>query len=174
MFSTPGNCVAGFTAAGAGIGATAGAWAGGGIGGAGGAAGGTLVAPGVGTIGGGVLGAEAGAAGGALVGGGLGAGAGYLVGSIVCSSSTGTGGGGTGGGRRVTFGHGGRHLAGSGLNQSQVEAAIEKQVQEIAQSSSSTGSFWGKVVVNGQQIFYRAFTLPDGTINVGTYTVGVP
>ena len=93
VFSTPGNCVAGFTAAGAGVGATAGAWAGGGIGGAGGAAGGTLVAPGVGTIGGGILGAEAGAAGGALVGGGLGAGAGYLVGSIVCSNRSGSSGG---------------------------------------------------------------------------------
>lgn len=87
-----GNCVAGFTAAGAGVGAVGGAWVGGGIGGAGGAAGGTLVAPGVGTIGGGVLGAEAGAAGGALVGGGLGAGAGYAVGSIVCASRSGGGG----------------------------------------------------------------------------------
>lgn len=92
VFSTPGNCVAGFTVAGAGVGAVGGAWVGGGIGGAGGAAGGTLVAPGVGTIGGGVLGAEAGAAGGALVGGGLGAGAGYLVGNIVCSSRSGNGG----------------------------------------------------------------------------------
>ncbi|MGA8027470.1 MAG: hypothetical protein WB992_10005, partial [Bryobacteraceae bacterium] len=88
-----GNCVAGFTAAGAGIGAVGGAWVGGGIGGAGGAAGGTLVAPGVGTIGGGVLGADAGAAGGALVGGGLGAGAGYVVGSVVCASRSGGGGG---------------------------------------------------------------------------------
>jgi hypothetical protein len=93
VFSTQGNCVAGFTAAGAGIGATAGAWAGGGIGGAGGAAGGTLIAPGVGTVGGGILGAEAGSAGGALVGGGLGAGAGYAIGSIVCANRSGGGGG---------------------------------------------------------------------------------
>jgi hypothetical protein len=33
---------------------------------------------------------------------------------------------------------------------------------------------WGKVVVDGQQVFYGAFTLPGGTINVGTYTVGAP
>jgi hypothetical protein len=85
---------------------------------------------------------------------------------------TGTGSGSAG--KRVTFGHGARHLAGSALEQTQVENAIKAQVQEIASGSSSTGSFWGKVVVNGQQIYYRAFTLADGTINIGTYTVGAP
>jgi RHS repeat-associated protein len=79
---------------------------------------------------------------------------------------------------RVVFGqgvgHGARHLAGSGLSQVAVENAIKAQVEELAASSSTTGSFWGKVVVNGQEVFYRAHTLPDGTINVGTYTVGAP
>jgi RHS repeat-associated protein len=62
--SSSNNCVAGFTAAGAGTGAAAGAWLGGGIGGVSGAGGGTLLAPGFGTVGGAVLGGEAGAAGG--------------------------------------------------------------------------------------------------------------
>jgi hypothetical protein len=90
-----GNCVAGFTAAGAGVGVEIGGLVGGGVGAVGGAGlgagGGTLVAPVVGTIGaglaGGVAGEVAGAAGGALVGGGLGAGAGYLLGNIVCNRS---------------------------------------------------------------------------------------
>ena len=78
------------------------------------------------------------------------------------------------GGARVTFGHGARHLAGTGIPQVEVEAAIRSQVQSIARGASATGSFWGKVVVRGQKIFYRAFTRPDGSIHVGTYTVGSP
>jgi RHS repeat-associated protein len=74
----------------------------------------------------------------------------------------------------VIFGHGARHLAGSGLQQSAVEKAITTQVQKAVAGSAATGEFWGKVVVDGQQVFYRAFTLPNGTINVGTYTVGAP
>jgi RHS repeat-associated protein len=74
----------------------------------------------------------------------------------------------------VIFGHGARHLAGSGLQQAAVEKAITTQVQKAVAGSAATGEFWGKVVVDGQQVFYRAFTLPNGTINVGTYTVGAP
>lgn len=43
----------------------------------------------------------------------------------------------------VTFGHGARHLAGTGLNQTAVEAAIRAEVQSIAESASTTGEFWG-------------------------------
>ncbi len=75
---------------------------------------------------------------------------------------------------RVVFGHGARHLAGTGLQRAVVEQAIKAQVQETAAGASSTGSFWGKVVVNGQQVFYRAYTLANGAINIGTYTVGAP
>jgi hypothetical protein len=71
----------------------------------------------------------------------------------------------------VTFGHGARHLVGTGLDQGDVEAAIEAQVTEGVSGSSSTGSFWGRVAVSGQTIKYRAYTLPDGVINVGTYYV---
>jgi hypothetical protein len=76
---------------------------------------------------------------------------------------------------RVTFsgvgqvvGHGARHLTKLGLSQAEVEAAIADDVQTIA-FSTRTGSFYGKVTVKGQTIAYRAYTLPDGTINVGTY-----
>ncbi|MGH9045300.1 MAG: RHS repeat-associated core domain-containing protein [Acidimicrobiales bacterium] len=34
-----------------------------------------------------------------------------------------------------------------------------------------TGSFWGRVMVNGQTIEYRAYTLPNRTINIGIYHV---
>jgi RHS repeat-associated protein len=71
----------------------------------------------------------------------------------------------------ITFGHGARHLAGTGLQQGEVEAAIQSQVEQSVAGASSTGSFWGRVVVNGQTIEYRAYTLPSGTINIGTYYV---
>ncbi len=168
------NCVAGFAAAGAGVFGAMGMDVGFELGGAGGALVGTAGGP-AGTVAGGVGGMVAG---GAIVGGAgfyYGSRLGASIGNAVCASSTGTGGGGTSGpDEQVTFGHGARHLAGSGLDQTQVETAIKEQVEGIAKTSSSTGNFWGKVVVNGQQIFYRAFTLPNGTINVGTYTVGAP
>jgi hypothetical protein len=70
----------------------------------------------------------------------------------------------------VTFGHGARHLAGTGLNQAEVEAAIKQDVQaSVKNATQPTGNFWGRVNVSGQTIEYRAYTLPNGTINVGTY-----
>lgn len=74
----------------------------------------------------------------------------------------------------VVFGHGARHLAGTGLEQAAVENAIRVEIQQTAARSAVTGEFWGKVTVDGQQVFYRAYTLENGTINVGTYTVGAP
>lgn len=74
----------------------------------------------------------------------------------------------------VTFGHGALHLQGTALDQSDVENAIANEIDQITSSSSTTGSFWGSVSVDGQQIYYRAYTLPNGTVNVGTYTVGAP
>jgi len=71
---------------------------------------------------------------------------------------------------RITFGHGARHLEGSGLSQAAVESAIEGAVR----AAPNAGTRWGCwVQVNGQWIQYRAFVLPDGTINIGTY-VRVP
>ena len=70
---------------------------------------------------------------------------------------------------QVTFGHGARHLEGTGLSARQVESSILQQVASQASQASSTGSFWGRVEINGVTIEYRAYTLADGTINVGTY-----
>ena len=69
----------------------------------------------------------------------------------------------------ITFSHGARHLVGTGLEQGAVESAIQGEIQDVVANASSTGSFWGRVTLNGQTIEYRAFTLPNGTINVGTY-----
>jgi hypothetical protein len=67
---------------------------------------------------------------------------------------------------RITFfGHGARHLEGSGLSQAAVESGIEGAVR----AAPNAGTHWGWVQVNGQWIQYRAFVLPDGTINIGTY-----
>jgi hypothetical protein len=90
------------------------------------------------------------------------------------------GGGGVGGragitkgiaGRQVTIqsGHGARHLAGTRLAPGTVESAIGSQVQQATSGASATGSFRGRVTLEGHVIEYRAFTLPNGTINVGTY-----
>lgn len=47
--------------------------------------------------------------------------------------------------RQVTIqsGHGARHLVGTGLTATEVEAAIKQSVGLITQKASTTGSFWG-------------------------------
>jgi hypothetical protein len=35
--------------------------------------------------------------------------------------------------------------------------------------ASVTGSFSGRTIIGGRIIEYRAYTLPDGTINIGTF-----
>jgi len=74
----------------------------------------------------------------------------------------------------VTFGHGARHLEGSGLNQEAIESAIRHDINRIFSQQWVTlpaGTFWGRVTVGGQTVTYRAHPLPNGTINVGTYTI---
>lgn len=70
----------------------------------------------------------------------------------------------------IKWGHGARHLIGTGLSQGSVEAAIAADVDAIA-AAGGTGAFWGRVGVQGSTIEYRAYTLADGTINVGTYYI---
>jgi hypothetical protein len=72
---------------------------------------------------------------------------------------------------KIIFGHGARHLAGTGLDEAVVNAAIKSQIEQSIEKASATGSFWGRVTVDGQTIEYRAYSLPGGTINVGTYYV---
>jgi hypothetical protein len=53
-----------------------------------------------------------------------------------------------------------------------IEAAIQADIQAITSSSSVNGEFYGRVIVNGTTVEYRAFALPDGRIDVGTYYKG--
>jgi RHS repeat-associated protein len=76
--------------------------------------------------------------------------------------------GGSGAGN-IGFGHGARHLAGTGLSRSEVEAAIEGQVRRSTAGATVGGSFGGRLTVGGQTIEYRGYGLPDGRINIGTY-----
>lgn len=71
----------------------------------------------------------------------------------------------------ITFGHGARHLIGTGLDEGDVESVITSQVRESISGAQPSGSFWGRVTVDGQTVEYRAFTLSNGTINIGTYYV---
>lgn len=68
----------------------------------------------------------------------------------------------------VTFGHGARHLPGTGLDQAEVEEAITTSVQRSAQGARAVSNFWGRVTVDGRVVEYRAAKLADGSINVGT------
>ncbi len=43
--------------------------------------------------------------------------------------------------------------------------------QRSAQGARAVGNFWGRVVVNGRVVEYRAAKLANGSINVGTYYV---
>jgi hypothetical protein len=69
----------------------------------------------------------------------------------------------------ISWGHGARHLAGTSVSASDAEAAIAGQIERSIANAASTGSFWGRVSIQGATIEYRAFTLTDGTVNVGTY-----
>ena len=74
------------------------------------------------------------------------------------------------GGVATTFGHGVLHLEGTGLVQGVVEGAITRQIQSQAAQGAKFGQgFWGRITIGGRTVEYRAFTLPDGTINIGTY-----
>lgn len=72
---------------------------------------------------------------------------------------------------RVIFkaAHGARHLEGTGLTSGQVEDAIRTQIGGQVKDATATGEFRGRVTVDGTTLEYRAYTLPSGEINVGTY-----
>jgi RHS repeat-associated protein len=65
--------------------------------------------------------------------------------------------------------HASPHLDGLSVTADDVEQAIASNIQSQAATASSTGSFWGQVTVNGVHFRFRAFTLENGEINVGTY-----
>ncbi len=70
---------------------------------------------------------------------------------------------------RIAFGHGVRHLEGTGLSQEEVERAIEEQVRTSVGGGTASGPFAGRVGVGGTTIEYRGYGLDGGGINIGTY-----
>ena len=70
-------------------------------------------------------------------------------------------------GKTIDFGHGGRHLEGTGLNIDTVNQALAKEVSRI---HPGTGQFYkGQIVVDGITIEYTSYGVRDGVINIGTY-----
>ena len=70
-------------------------------------------------------------------------------------------------GKQIDFGHGGRHLEGSGLSLQQVEQAI---AQDVITKNPQVGVFSRAYVkIFGKLVEYHYFLLENGTINVGTY-----
>ena len=71
------------------------------------------------------------------------------------------------GDKEVSFGHGGRHLEGTGLSANEVNQTIAK---DVVTKNHGTGQFYkGKLDVNGVTIEYTSYGVKDGLINVGTY-----
>jgi RHS repeat-associated protein len=72
-------------------------------------------------------------------------------------------------GQKITVGHGGRHLNGTDLSIAQVNNAIANDVINQTLQPGVVNKF--QININGITLEYRAFLLPDGTINIGTYFV---
>jgi RHS repeat-associated protein len=69
----------------------------------------------------------------------------------------------------ITFGHGDRHLDGTGLSPEEVESAIEDQVRQGTQGAEVDGEFRGRVRVGDREIEYRGYGRGGGRIEIGTY-----
>ena len=72
----------------------------------------------------------------------------------------------------ITFGHGARHLVGTGLTQAEVEADIEAAVRELLATGNVYGNFWGVIDASGFPIWYRAYFVSAVLLKIGTYTIG--
>ena len=69
----------------------------------------------------------------------------------------------------VTFGHGGRHLEGTGLTVSQVNQTL---ANEIPMLNLSVGQYYpSEITINGTRLFYGAKKLNEGVIHIGTYYI---
>lgn len=71
------------------------------------------------------------------------------------------------GNKEVSFGHGGRHLAGTGLSIHDVNQAIANDV--VIKNTGVNQFYKGQIEVNGIIIEYTSYGVKDGLINVGTY-----
>ena len=69
---------------------------------------------------------------------------------------------------KVVFGHGARHLEGTGLSQERVEAIIDEAVSGLGPNDVS-GYFQGRVQIDGTVIQYNGYPLSNQTLNIGTY-----
>jgi RHS repeat-associated protein len=67
--------------------------------------------------------------------------------------------------------HGARHVARVGLSPQRVETAIVRHVEAATRGSSITGEFYGRLVVDGVVVQYKAIPRPGGVVSVGTYWV---
>jgi len=65
----------------------------------------------------------------------------------------------------VTFGHGGRHIA--GMDVSFAEQTIAKNVPKLNVGEN----YIGNININGMKIEYHAFGRPERVINIGTYFI---
>ena len=72
-------------------------------------------------------------------------------------------------GLQVTFGHGARHMAGTGISPAAVQSAITAVVVPILPLTTPGAGFSGTVNVGGSIIVFRAMPLPGGSCHVGTY-----
>ena len=73
------------------------------------------------------------------------------------------------GNKNITFGHGGRHLAGSGLSVQQVNNAIANDVISRPATNGIVGH--GTVTIGSVNIYYDYFTRSDNLIHIGTYYI---
>ena len=70
-------------------------------------------------------------------------------------------------GRTVNFGHGGRHLEGTGLSVDTINQALANEVSAL---NLGTGQFHkGQIIVDGITIEYTSYRVSEEIINVGTY-----
>ena len=70
-------------------------------------------------------------------------------------------------GKTINFGHGGRHLTGTGLDMDTVNRTLANEVSKL---NLVKGQFYkGKVVVEGVVIEYTSYGVSDDVINIGTY-----
>jgi RHS repeat-associated protein len=61
-----------------------------------------------------------------------------------------------------------RHFVGTGLTEAEVIGGLRQSIQAALRGAASEGGFWGRVSIRGQLIEYRAYTLANGTVRIGT------
>jgi hypothetical protein len=74
--------------------------------------------------------------------------------------------------RRITFGHGARHIVRAGLRPGEVERAIEANVLSAEITGAAPGLFAVRTIRIGElRVEYHAFVVGHEHIHIGTYFV---